>query len=98
MAGIATNRPMTVAMSAPATPGAIAVRLAALRFGDAGKSFHDAPDRPEQSDERPAGHGRGENDHALFQRQRLLAGGAFEGDADGLERRQADFSRDLPAR
>src|SRR6476659_2608713 len=30
MAGIATNRPTTVAINAPATPGAIAVRLAEL--------------------------------------------------------------------
>src|SRR5215471_12457323 len=30
MAGMATKRPVTVAMSAPATPGAMAVRLAAL--------------------------------------------------------------------
>ena len=29
MAGMATNRPTTVAISAPATPGAMAVRLAA---------------------------------------------------------------------
>ena len=32
MAGIATNRPTTVAMSAPATPGAMAVRLAACNY------------------------------------------------------------------
>ncbi len=66
-----------MATNAAATPGAIAVRLALL-FRDAGKRGHDAPDCPEQTDERPARHRRGQNDHAFFQPHRLAARRLFQ--------------------
>jgi hypothetical protein len=58
--GMATSRPMTVAMRAPATPGAMAVRLAELARATPAKVSMTPQTGPEQSDEGTAGHGGGE--------------------------------------
>ena len=67
-AAIAANRPMAVASKASAMPGATtACEVRGLRFGDANKAIHNAPDRPEQPDKRRHACGRGQKRDPMFE-------------------------------